>query len=350
MPLDALPSELISRIFEELGHTGSPFRVARIRQLARTLASLRLTSRRISEIATRYLFREFCLIFEPGSWKKLLCIARNPKLAKYLYYLRLEFYDFNEPSSGNEFQSISLSWFPNLKSIDCDQWTAITVNIAACRVCLHYPFFIKNGSHLWCCLSCTGSLAREKINFESLRMGSKDVVIWGMCLLRNLDLSRLTFLDLYFNSYSTKLCRKIYLEWLLPELHDLPNLDTFRLAQDSSGLRHWQTDQIPNIVGGLKGKSWPRLRHLEFRHLVTTVADLVTFTLPHMGALEEFRLYGELACSSVSETKQERINRTYLEGWIRAEIRPAVAIFDSLQVRYHTHVCWPGPPDGEEEL
>lgn len=350
MPLDALPSELISRIFEEIGHTGSPFRVAGIRQLARTLASLRLTSRRISKIATRYLFREFCLIFEPGSWKKLLCIARNPKLAKYLYYIRLEFYDFNEPSSTYEFQSISLSWFPNLKSIDCDRWTATTANLAASRVCLHYPLFIKNGSHLWCCLSFKGYLAEKKINFESLSMGSRDAVIWGMCLLRNFDLGKLTFLDLYFNSYLTKFCQKIYSEWLLPELHDLPNLDTFRLAQDSSGPRHWQTDQIPNIIGGLKRKSWPRLRRMEFRHLVTTVADLVAFTLPHVGELKEFRLYGELACKSVSETAQERINRTYLEGWIRAEIRPAVTIFDPLQVLYHTHAYWHGPPDGEAEL
>lgn len=82
MPLDALPSELISQVYEELGDTSPPFRVAKLRQMAKTLASLRLTSRRISEVATRHLFREICLVFEVSSWKKLLRLARNPTLAK----------------------------------------------------------------------------------------------------------------------------------------------------------------------------------------------------------------------------------------------------------------------------
>lgn len=158
-------------------------------------------------------------------------------------------------------------------------------------------------------------------------------------------LSRLKFLDLYLNSYPGEFYRATYLELLL-ELHDLPNLDTFKLAQISSPRRRL-TDVIPNIIGALKGKSWPRLRHLEFRHWVMTVADLVAFTLPHAGTLEVFRLYGELACSSISETAQEQNNRTYLEGWIRVEISPAQAFFDSFHVPHHQD---PSNADDEEEL
>lgn len=189
-PLDALPSELISKIFEELGCTSPPFRVAGIRQLARTLVSLRLTSRRISEIATIHLFREFCLVFEPGSWKKLLCIAQDPKLAKYLYHLRLEMYENSEPSSGDE-SFHGLSWrdmyielicFPKLKSMDCDQWTAITANLAralACKIYIRYPFFMEGGGFLWTCLSlCTVQFALGRFNLESLSMSSNESFIW----------------------------------------------------------------------------------------------------------------------------------------------------------------------------
>lgn len=97
MTLDVFPSELISWVYEELGDTSPPFWVANLRQMAKTLASLRLISRRTSEIAARHLFDEFYLVFEVSSWKKLLCIARNAKLEKYSYYNRLEVNELGGP-------------------------------------------------------------------------------------------------------------------------------------------------------------------------------------------------------------------------------------------------------------
>lgn len=130
----------------------------------------------------------------------------------------------------------------------------------------------------------------------------------------------MTFLDHYFNSFCIEGSRAIYLELLLLKLHDLPNLNNFKLAQFSHGPHHWHTDIILNIIGHLNGKCCPRLRHLEFRPLVKTVADLIALLLPHTGALDKFPFNGELACSSITATAQEYIERIYVEGWIRAEI------------------------------
>lgn len=362
MPLDALPSELISRVCEELGDTSPPFRVAKLRQIAKTLASLRLTSRRISEVATRQLFREFCLVFEVSSWKKLLRLARNPNLAKCLYHIRLEVNELSDPLSTDEkFDGltaddicIKLSWFPNLKSIDCERWHVIITDHArapTCQTFIQYPYRKPSGGYLWYCLSTlTDQLVLRKFSFQILRMSSDEAAIFGTNILRGIDLSRLAILELYFNSFPTERCRAIYLELLLPNLHDLPNLDTFSLAQFCSGPCHWQTDLSPNLIGGLKGKCWPRLRHLEFRHLVTTVADFVAFILPHAGALDSFFWDGELTCNSILETAQEQIDRTYLEGWIRAEISPTGSANFGTRVRHHELEHGPDLPDGEEEL
>lgn len=332
MSLDALPSELISRVCEELGDTSPPFRVAKLRQIAKTLASLRLTSRRISEVATRRLFREFRLVFEVSSWKKLLRLARNPNLAKYLYHIRLEVNELGDPSSTDEnFDGltapdiwIKLNWFPNLKSIDCERWHVIITNHAralASQTFIQYPYRKPSKGYLWYCLATlTDQFVLRKFGFQILRMSSDEAVTFGINIYLGIDFSGLAILELYFNSFPTERCRAIYLELLLPNLHDLPNLNTFSLAQFRSGPWHWQTDLNPNLIGSLKGKCWPKLRHLNFRHLVTTVADLVASLLPHAGVLESFFLEGKLSCHSISETAQEQIDRTYLEGWIRAEI------------------------------
>lgn len=164
MPLDTLPSEVISRVCEELGDTSPPFRVAKLRQIAKTLASLRLTPRRISEVATRHLFREFCIVFEISSWKKLLCLASNPNLAKCLYNIRLEVNELHDPLCTDELFDglkaneiwIMLSWFPNLKSIDCEQWHVIITNHArapTCQTFIQYPYCKPRGDYLWSCLS-----------------------------------------------------------------------------------------------------------------------------------------------------------------------------------------------------
>lgn len=368
MPLDAPPSELISRVYEELGDTSPPFRVAKLRQMAKTLASLRLTSRKISEVATRHLFREFCLVFEVSSWKKLLSLASNPNLAKCLYHIRLEVNELDDPLctdepfgglKANEIW-IMLSWFPNLKSIDCARWHVIITNHArapTCQTFIQYPYRKPSGDYVWSCLSSiTDLLVLRKFCFQTLRMSSDEVVIFGTRMLPCIDLSRLTILELSFDSFPTESRRITYLELLLPNIQDLPNLDTSSLSQFCSEPYsfwwpyHWQTDLRPNIIGGLEGKCWPKLRHLKFRHLNTTVADLVAFILPHAGELESIYLDGELTCHSILDTEQEQIDRTYLEDWIGAEIFPTQSA--KFGTRVHHDLCEYGPdlPDGGEEL
>lgn len=362
MPLDALPSEFISQVYEELGDTSSPFRVAKLRQMAKTLASLSLTSRRISEVVTRHLFRGFCLVFEVSSWKKLLRLARNPTLAKCLYHIHLEVNELGGPLCTDEcFDGLTaddiwimLSWFPNLKSIDCERRHVIITNhtrAPTCQTFIQYPYRKPRAEYLWYCLSTlTDQFVLRKFSFQILRISSDEAVIFGTSILRGINLSRLAILDLYFNSYPTERCRATYLELLLPNLHDLPNLDNFSLAQFCSEPRHWQTDLSPNLIGGLKGKCWPKLRHLKFRHLVNTFADLLAFILTHAGALESLFLEGELTCNSILETAQEQIDRTYLEGWIRAEVSPTRSANFGTGVRHNQREYRPDLSDGEEEL
>lgn len=215
--------------------------------MAKTLASLRLTSRRTSKIATRHLFDEFYLVTEVSSWKKKLCIARNAKLEKYLYYNRLEVNELGGPlCTGEHFDGLTaediwirLSWFPNLKSVDCERWHAIRINHIRDPVCqthIQYPYRKPRGGYLWYCLSTMADqLLLRKFSFQTLSMSSGETLILGTSILRGFDLSSLIFLDLYFGSFPTERYRTTFLELLLHNLHDLPNLDTF----SASSILYW---------------------------------------------------------------------------------------------------------------
>lgn len=70
-----------------------------------------------------------------------------------------------------------------------------------------------------------------------------------------------------------------------------------------------------NVLGQLKAKKWPRLRHLDMRFLTTTVADFQAFVAPHTGTLKTFRLYAQLL-------EGEKEQRDCLLHWIRTGVCP----------------------------
>lgn len=160
-----------------------------------------------------------------------------------------------------------LSWFSNLKSIDCARWHVIITNHArapTCQTFIQYPYRKPSGDYVWFCLSSiTDLLMLKKFCFQTLRMSSDEVVIFGTRMLPCIDLSKLTILELSFDSFPTESRRITYLELLLPNIQDLPNLDTFSLSQFCSEpysyrwAYHWQTDLSPNVIGGLKENAGP---------------------------------------------------------------------------------------------
>lgn len=114
--------------------------------------------------------------------------------------------------------------------------------------------------------------------------------------LVNVDLSGLKLLRLYFKASLEDsphdLPGDTNLSAMLQHLHDL---EVFILDQFFRG--GWRTtpSMLPsatNVLGQLKAKKWPRLRHLDMRFLTTTVADFQAFVAPHTGTLKTFRLYG----------------------------------------------------------
>lgn len=323
-----------------MGDTSPPHRDDKMREIAKTLMALRLTSRRFNPIAARKLFRHFSLVISNPSWAKLHCIARHPDFAKYLREMTIEARDVTPcqrltdtlapafellwPASFGH-QYVDLSWFPNLKSIECSKWRAVKTGsrkLPSYKCVLHCPIS-RDEWILWYYLGCINIFSRYGFEFRSLNLNLASHFTWKTHLF-GLKIKTITSLDLRFDTYFGISAKDIYPKFLLPAIQDLPNLQIFKLDQSRYFNLFLESEKrrMTNIIGLLRNKFWPRLRRVEFRNLVTTVADLEAFLMPHQGMLESVDLCGQLECEGESMT--ERVSRIFLYGIIKCIVKPIV--------------------------
>lgn len=341
MSLESLPTEMLSQVFEDIGDMNPPHRDDKIREIGKTLMALRLTSRRFNPIAARQLFRHFFLVINNRSWAKLRCIAQHPDFAKHLREITIEARDVTpclplndtlEPPLGllwktsfNHDQYVDFSWFPNLKSIECSKWRAVKTGsrkLPSYKCVLHCPIS-RDEWVLWYYLSCLNLFSRYGFEFRSLNLNLASHFTWKAHLF-GLKINTITSLDLRFDTYFGVNAKNIYPKLLLPAIQNLPNLQIFKLDQSRYFNLFLESEKrrMTNIIGLLRDKSWPRLRRVEFRNLVTKVADLEAFLMPHQGMLESVDLCGQLECGG--ETTAERVSRLCLYSIIKYAVKPVV--------------------------
>lgn len=338
--IESLPSELLSQIFENMGDTNKPHGDDKTQEPAKTLMALRLTSKKFNPIAARQLFRHFLLVIDDLSWTKLYRVAQHPDLANYLRDITIDARDTSPchrwtdtPESALKLaqsesfsdQYIDFSWFPNLKSIECSKWRAVKTGShkLPSHKCVLYCPLSPDEWILWYYLSCINIFSRYGFKIQSLNLNLASNFTWKDRLW-GLKINTITSLDLRFDTYFGVNAKYVYASILLPAIQDLPNIQVFKLDQSHYFERFLESEKrrITNIIGLLKNKSWPRLRRVEFRNLVTRVADLYAFLMPHQGMLESVDLCGQLECPG--ETMLERDNRSFLDRIIRLAVEPAV--------------------------
>ena len=80
----SLPFETITHIFDLLDESEprKPCDLRKHREMCKTLMALRLTCKELEEVATRQLFRTFCLSPSLDSWLKLHTIGNSRKLPR----------------------------------------------------------------------------------------------------------------------------------------------------------------------------------------------------------------------------------------------------------------------------
>lgn len=340
-----------------------PHRDYKIREIAKTLMALRLTSRRFNPLAARQLFRHFFLVINNNSsWAKLYCIAQHPVFSKHVREITIEARDvvypttclpppltadntntnttntttteLEQPAFGLLWQTssflshnhyVDFSWFPNLRSIECSKWRAVktgSCKLPSYKCVLHRPLS-RDEWVLWYYLSCLNLFSCYGFEFRSLNLNLASHFTWKGHLF-DLKINTITSLDLRFDTYFGLNARNIYPNFLLPAIQNLPNLQVFKLDQSRYFNIFLESEKrrMTNIIGLLGHKSWPRLRRVEFRNLVTKVADLEAFLMPHQGMLESVDLCGQLECGD--ETTAERISRLCLNSIIKYSIKPLV--------------------------
>ena len=353
MPLTSLPVETVTQIFFLLDECEpeKPYWAEKHREMCETLMAIRLTCKELEEIATRQLFRTFCLSPSLKSWMKLHTIVASQKLRVHLQILALERHqDRSNFSSWDEwydcawnfqqimtivsysfrYRVVDLSQLPNLKILKAeDKWVLkkkarsnVQIPFGHCQIratsfatTLQQPAF-------WNVLGGLTQIIHYDFEILSLNCKLGSTSPWR--LLVNIDFTGLKYLRLFFkasfwnNPYDSPADMN-----LLAKLQHLPNLEEFHLDQ----FFHRRSDPIwlmlrsmTNVLGQLKAKDWPRLQYLDLRFLNTTVADFQTFVAPHAGTLKTFHLHSGLLCAQV--TQEEEMQRFYLPHWIRTVLCP----------------------------
>lgn len=146
MPLTSLLVETVTRIFFLLDECEpeKPYWAEKHREMCETLMAIRLTCKELEEIATRQLFRTFCLSPSLKSWMKLHTIVASQILRMHLQILALERHqDHSNFNSWDEwydcawdfqrvmtivsysfrYRVVDLSQLPNLKIMKAeDKW------------------------------------------------------------------------------------------------------------------------------------------------------------------------------------------------------------------------------------
>ncbi len=341
MSLTGLPSEVLGEICEILGNdsiecaTGGRFpdksemRRSEYESMDKAdqgLKALRLTSKWISVVATRYLFRHV-RISSLRSIDKFESLVDKVEFAKQVRSLSLKSFPISycDLSELKDFNVIGL--LPNLQLIksgglnwsmakrragapagdNCLDETAAS-HQAGCMFQLNSgmwdpPDTIHNLYHL------------QSYGFElrslSLRSEARRFQVdWPRLDLGNLRTLRLKLNDPRMDPNTTI---------LLPRIFELPNLTFFGLEQS----RHPEgivTSTTPTLIKQLGDKKWPSLRVFEFGHLIAKVADLKDFLLPHNCSLDRLSMSTPLVY--FNNTMEELEASRGLPDWIKNHILP----------------------------
>lgn len=357
MSFGVFPFEIVFLVCKSLGDDAylNPFEVTPQKIVSsRALKSLRLTSKRIGQIATRELFRHFHDKSDLNSWGIFLSFLKQTFFVQNLRHLTLENcrYEgqrdldrvrrrFHDKSARPDLLH-DLSVFPHLESIQTEEWLLVNaqkVRIPARQYYLHLSTWSKC-SRLFHC----PEIARLGLEFQTWtanleRLFLPSVLTYGArdpeyCMrhspeeLPSMDFSKLRFLELNFNKGRNSVYKLDCVKTLFPQLQYLPSLRTFKLAQRKY-LRYFTkitlTDAIfasDNLVKILLvlGKNWLNLQHLELGYLTTTLADLREFLIPHAFTLESLEIEGSIDCNPYPSPTPKELED--FAGWVRSEISP----------------------------
>ena len=338
MSLVSLPSELISRICGNMGETDPPNRALKLKERAKHLMALRLTSKRICDIASRHLIRYLIMApKQPESWMKTWLISRE-WMAPHLRHLCLEMRegDADDPAlagildslaaRNHQLKTIDLSLFENLKTIQCNVWHVVKV----CPVKIPpnrcgFSYGRNNGQfNLWQDFPITlGNITQYGFEFHSLTLNLYYHLFWSVAVGLN-DISKIRYLELDFDSRMTPVAIQTY-DRLLCKIRYLPNLQKFTLNQNGHRHQRHHLPYIPNILRMLHNRYWPNLRHLDLRNLVMArFSDLVGFLAPHeKRRLTSLHITGRVLCTRMVLTGEDfRLEGCQTFRWIATSILP----------------------------
>lgn len=314
------------------------FEVGKHRGMCRSLMALRLTCQKLERIASRQLFRTFCLSPSLRSWLNLCNVAAVRRFGMHIQTLALEGHDkgtytykwmMKAASAWPEYCLLDLSLLPKLKILKAeDKWlikkrprTNFQIPLGHCKI--HAISFADWKLAVWSVLGDLTGIAQY--GFEISAVNCYLGVFGPWQTLLNMDFSGLKYLRLCSDGYYSN--RYKYNLWpdmnLLAKLHHLPNLEEFHLSQYFFGrddTSQPKVNRTTNVLKFLLAKDWPRLRHLDLQYLTTTVADFQAFVAPHAGTLSSFQMHSGLVCARV--TDEEKLQRFYLPHWIRTVVCP----------------------------
>ena len=369
MSLTTLPTETIIQIFHLLDECEPerPYWAEKHREMCSTLMALRLTCRKLGEIATGQLFRTFCLSPSWESWNKFHTVATSEKFRAHLQTLALErHYDRKNFNSWDAWYDctlgyqqtmrsvslspllgvVDLSLLPNLKIVKAeDKWmiakksrSTVQIPFGRCQIRASSLGTASKEPATWAVFSGLANMTHY--DFEVISLNSRIGSCSPWRSLVNIDFSGLKYLRLFFHASLRKNPYDLPADMsLLAKLQHLPHLEEFHLDQfynhalnDPTWLLMRSTTNMltdpdwflmrstTNVLKKLSAKYWPRLRRLDLRFLTTTVADFKAFVEPHAGTLNAFHMHGGLKCGQ--ESSEELLQRYYLQHWIRTVICP----------------------------
>lgn len=319
-----LPAEVIYHICEKLGALSDNT----------SLKQLRLVSKYMDSIATKELFKTIRLVSDPEPWNRVHRIAFHPVLAQHVRTLAIEVVSPKfGPQQKPEPAAFDLSLLPNLQSIEQ------SIGTLTWRVRPNHSYhnakhptkerlipYIPASKVDWFRQYNLYHLQRvTALGFYAQFLNVHLLVIWQPMwkeILCTIDISRLESLHFSLVSLTNEVHEAGEISLIFaPAINNLPALVSFQLVHPeprSSGAS--ELAKMANIIGMLRDKHWPRLRHLEFYWPVTTAADLRAFLWPHRGTLRYLRLNGWL--SNYSELVDDPVERQLLPEWIATEISP----------------------------
>lgn len=331
---------MIKEIMDSLDESDpkKPFDIQKHRVMIRALMALRLTSKLLGTIGFPYLFRTFCLLPSLKSWFQLCNIAAISSYGMHLETLALERHDegtyfykalMRRNSTSPQYCHLDLSLLPKLKILKSEKNWLLTkkprskVQIPLGKCVISTMSFANCRPAIWSVLGDLTGISCYDFEITALNCCMGALGPWQTLL--TMDFSGLKNLRLSSDGYYSNRYR--YNLWpdieLLTKLQRLPSLEEFHLDQYFFGREEASASAVnhtTNVLKLLLKKDWPKLRHLDFRYLTTTVADFQAFAAPHAGTLASFQMHSGIVCPRATE--EERKQRFYLPHWIRTVVCP----------------------------